>query len=134
MRPARTMSATLLAICAHEARIAGRYRARSSSSDATSGISAATFPQSSTDTPRASRRSDSPDSRIALGPMSTPRRAAPRSRGAPRMATLLGWSAPSSATDFLLSLLVLARLPQRIAGPARERLEAGFLLGLLSVL
>src|SRR5207247_1720451 len=52
-----------------------------------SGTGASTFPQSSQIRPSCWMRASSPAYRIADGPMSTPRRPAPRSRGPPITAT-----------------------------------------------
>src|SRR3954471_3706396 len=53
-------------------------------------MATATLPPSSTACPSASRRASSPATRTADGPMSTPRRDCPRSRGTPITRIFLG--------------------------------------------
>src|SRR5205807_1908325 len=60
-----------------------RYLACAAPSFFCSGMATAMLPASSTMCPMASRRASSPATRTAEGPMSTPRRDWPRSRGTP---------------------------------------------------
>src|SRR5205823_2622362 len=78
-----TARATSCATRSHACLIGVRKRTRSLPTAVASGTAPSTFPQSNTGLPRPSIRSASPAYRIAEGPMSTPRRPAPRSRLAP---------------------------------------------------
>src|ERR1700733_12691707 len=79
-----------------------------------------TLPPSSTSCPRASRRASSPATRTAEGPISTPRRDWPRSRGTPitriflgemlevvEGVVIIGHGAISSLSDCVIGLLTI---------------------------
>src|SRR4051812_22138969 len=84
--PPESVSATRRASRWQVAAIWGRYFARGCPSGAASACSTGTFPRSSTTYPRDARRALRLATRIADGPISTPRRPWPRSRGAPMIA------------------------------------------------
>ena len=85
--PRPTHAATSAARRSHVALICGRNRRLGSPSLSASATGAATLPRSKHSWPSERMRCSSPAYRIAEGPMSTPRRPAPRSRLAPMIAT-----------------------------------------------
>src|SRR5215469_17034811 len=80
------MSACLVQVAV----ISLRYLALGSPSFFCSAIATAIFPPSSTTWPNASNLASKPATRTADGPISTPRRDCPRSRGTPRILIFLG--------------------------------------------
>src|SRR5439155_13606526 len=88
--PASRVLSTCSACLVQVAVISFKYFACGSPSFFCSGMATATFPPSSTSWPRASRRASRPATRTAEGPMSTPRRDWPRSRGTPMTRIFLG--------------------------------------------
>src|SRR4051794_14945359 len=84
--PPERVSATRRARRWQVAAIWGRYLARGCPSGAASACSTGTLPRSSTTYPRDATRAFRLATRIAEGPMSTPRRPWPRSSGAPMIA------------------------------------------------
>src|SRR5262245_30790399 len=84
-------------MCAHVSRICLRYRALSSVCPTASGTATPTSPRSTTTRPIRRRRSSRPAYRMADGPMSTPRRPAPRSSPAPMIATGASVCGPGTA-------------------------------------
>src|SRR2546421_3202937 len=85
--------------------MAGSNRSRSSPTDVASATAPSTFPQSRQRRPRLSILAARPAYRIADGPMSTPRRPAPRSRLAPITAT--GRASACASTRARLALVRL---------------------------
>src|ERR1700680_3622389 len=81
--PASSVLTTSSACFVQVAVISFKYLACVSPSFFCSGMATGTLPPSSTSCPSASRRASSPATRTADGPMSTPRRDWPRSRGTP---------------------------------------------------
>src|SRR4029077_2751081 len=69
-----------------------------------SAIATETLPPSSTTCPRASKRASSPATRTADGPMSTPRRDCPRSRGTPITRIFLGTTLENGAVVGFMGL------------------------------
>src|SRR5215510_5960948 len=96
-----TVSACLVQVAV----ISFRYLARGSPSFFCSGIATAMLPPSSTTWPIASRRASSPATRTAEGPMSTPRRAWPKSSGTPKILILLGTMLSAAAGFGAISAL-----------------------------
>src|SRR5438105_10735294 len=84
--------------------ISFRYLARGSPSFFCSAIATETLPPSSTTCPRASKRASSPATRTADGPMSTPRRDCPRSRGTPITRIFLGMTLENDAVVGFMGL------------------------------
>src|SRR6266446_7750716 len=81
--PASSVFNTRSALLTQVAVISLRYLELAAPSFFCSGMATAMLPASSTMCPMASRRASSPATRTAEGPMSTPRRDWPRSRGTP---------------------------------------------------
>src|SRR4030081_2509363 len=81
--PASSVFNTRSALLTQGAVISLRYLELAAPSFFCSGMATAMLPASSTMWPIASRRASSPATRTAEGPMSTPRRDWPRSRGTP---------------------------------------------------
>src|ERR1700676_3968324 len=81
--PASSVFNTKSALLTQVAVISLRYLELAAPSFFRSGMATAMLPASSTMCPMASRRASSPATRTAEGPMSTPRRDWPRSRGTP---------------------------------------------------
>src|SRR5580693_6682207 len=95
--PASSVFNTRSALLTQVAVISLRYLELAAPSFFRSGMATAMLPASSTMCPMASRRASSPATRTAEGPMSTPRRDCPRSRGTPRMRIWRGgrdWTPP----------------------------------------
>src|SRR6266540_2797805 len=86
-KPSRAADATSSAMCRHVSLICGRKRACSSPAEVASATAVPTLPWSTYSYPSSTMRASSPAYRIADGPMSTPRRPAPRSSAAPMTAT-----------------------------------------------
>src|SRR5215471_331238 len=103
--PASSVFMTSSACLVQVAVISFRYFALAAPSFFCSGIATATLPPSSTTCPRASRRASRPATRTADGPISTPRRVCPRSRGTPRILIFLGTMLSASAGLAALSAL-----------------------------
>src|SRR4029453_6576698 len=93
--PAAAASATRSRSRPHTSRISFRYLSRGSPGPWVSWILTGRSPQSSTSSPSASTRASAPAARSADGPMSTPRRPAPRSSGTPISVTR-GFAMPRS--------------------------------------
>src|SRR5262249_28036310 len=112
------MSGTLLdssvlstrsALLVQVAVISLRYFALAAPSFFCSGMATATLPPSSTSWPRASRRASSPATRTADGPMSTPRRDWPRSRGTPITRIFFGTMLEKDVVVGAISFLFAAK-------------------------
>src|SRR5215472_642724 len=84
--------------------ISFRYLAWAAPSFFCSGMGTVTLPASSTECPIASRRASSPATRTAEGPMSTPRRDWPRSRGTPITRIFLGTMLEKAAVVGLMKI------------------------------
>src|SRR6185437_2252952 len=95
--PASRVLSTNSACLVQVAVISFRYLAWGSPSFFCSAMATLILPASSTTWPRASRRASRPATRTAEGPMSTPRRDWPRSRGTPITRILRGTIKGSTA-------------------------------------
>src|SRR5580698_7786709 len=95
--PSSSVCSTMPATRSQVSLISLMYFAFGSPAARVSAIATGTFPPSLTTWPRDSSLASSPATRTAEGPMSTPRRDCPRSRGTPRMRIWRGgrdWTPP----------------------------------------
>src|SRR5581483_11448345 len=90
--PSFSVFSTISAARVQVSVISFRYRALWSPDRFVSAMATLMLPPSRTSWPRASSRASSPATRTADGPISTPRREAPRSRGTPMTLILRGGS------------------------------------------
>src|SRR6185312_464303 len=104
--PASRVFTTISACLVQVAVISFRYLALGSPSFFCSASATATLPPSSTMCPSASNRASRPATRTAEGPISTPRRDCPRSRGTPRILIFLGTMLSATTGLFGCSVLV----------------------------
>src|SRR6478752_4269653 len=104
--PASSVFNTCSACLVQVAVISFRYLAWGSPDFFCSAMATAILPPSSTMWPSCSRRASSPATRTAEGPMSTPRREAPRSSGTPRILIFLGTMLSATTGGFAGSVLM----------------------------
>src|SRR5215475_9064249 len=104
--PDSSVLKTASACLVHVVVISFRYLACGSPDFFCSAVATAILPPSSTTCPSASSRASSPATRTAEGPMSTPRREAPRSSGTPRILIFLGTMLSATTGGFAGSVLM----------------------------
>src|SRR5436309_14572178 len=102
--PASSVFSTISACLVQVAVISFKYLACGSPSFFCSGMATATLPPSSTTCPSASSLASSPATRTAEGPISTPRRDCPRSRGTPITRIFLGTTLENDAVVGVMGL------------------------------
>src|SRR5512146_323686 len=101
--------------------ISFRYLALGSPSFFCSAMATGMLPASSTTWPMASRRASRPATRTADGPMSTPRRFWPRSRGTPMTRIFFGTMPEGVTTAACVEVSGIVQFVGRSVGPAVGR-------------